>query len=334
MTQSTVRLPVLETLSVSELTCHQSCKRKRYLRYVLGRRRKDTSAGRKFGTLFHRGLNAWWSAPVDPYKAAIEAMRAIESDTVASVIAEELMLQYDTKWKDEPYEVHAVEPVFRCPLVNPETGAASRTFEEVGALDVIVRDLRDEKFKFIEHKTSADDISPGSNYWRRLAIDNQVSTYFVGGRSLGFPIEECIYDVIGKPRHRPLLATPDELRKYTKATKTEPSRLYANQRDTDETLDDFRLRVRAELIDKRDQYLVRGTVLRLETEEREAALDNWLVAKDIRDCDRMGHYPRSHRSCTEWGQECDYFDVCTGAASIEDENLFRTATSKHEELER
>jgi hypothetical protein len=37
----------------------------------------------------------------------------------------------------------------------------------------------------VEHKTSSEDVTPGSFYWSRLRMDGQVSVYFDGARALG-----------------------------------------------------------------------------------------------------------------------------------------------------
>jgi hypothetical protein len=69
-------------------------------------------------------------------------------------------------------------------LINPATGRASQTRQLGGKLDVLVRD-QDSRALIIEHKTSSEDLGPGSDYWRRLRMDPQISTYFVGARALG-----------------------------------------------------------------------------------------------------------------------------------------------------
>jgi PD-(D/E)XK nuclease superfamily len=327
----------MKLLTTSEKSCYQLCPRKHYYQYYLLMRSVWKTESLRFGSLWHRGQEAWWGASKMPLQCAFSAMnqpdpRSGKPDPVQLIIAQELMELYDERWGNEPYEVLGVEQQFECPMLNPETGAASRTFRRAGKIDVIVRDARDGRVLVVEHKTSSEDITPGNDYWKMLQLNSQVSDYFVGGKSLGHDIVGCLYDVVAKPKLRPLLATPPELRKYTKATKTEPSRPYAGQRDTDETLDEFRVRLRAHIRENPAQWLQRGLVSRLEEDENDAAFDTWQLAQQIRESERLGRHPRNTNGCKAYFKICEYFGVCTRTESLDDETLFRKAETAHEEL--
>ena len=187
--------------------------------------------------------------------------------------AEAMIRGYDARWSAEQYEVLAVEVEFRAPLVNPETGAPSRTWQRGGKLDAIVRELTGHRrIGIVEHKTSSDDITPGSSYWKQLRMDGQVSGYFVGADALGFPAEFCLYDVLGKPTLRP----------YKVGLK----------RKVDETPDEFRLRCMTAIAEAPDCYYRRGEVVRLEAEAAEALFDDWQTAVQMREAQRLGRFPR------------------------------------------
>lgn len=330
----------MRTLTTSEKSCYQLCPRKHHYKYDMLMRSVWVSESLRFGSLWHRGMQAWWEgahAELTPLESAVAAMRKVDPrdgvpDPVQLIICEELLALYDARWSSEPYEVLEVEKVFETPMINPETGVPSRTYVAGGKMDAIVRDVRDFRMLVVEHKTSSEDISPGSEYWQRLTLNSQVSDYFAGGRSLGYDIEACLYDVVLKPKLRPLLATPLESRKYTKATKTEPSRLYAAQRENDETLDEFRLRLREHLLQNPEQWFVRGIVARTEEDERDAAFDSWNIGKQIAESARLNRHPRNPNSCNVYHRMCEFFGVCTRTASLEDETLFRVAETAHEEL--
>lgn len=253
------------------------------------------------------------------------ALHQGESDPFDLVRAEEMIRLYDSYWS-EPFEVLAVEREFDCDLVNPLTGRPSRTVRLAGKLDVVVR-TRDGRVLVVEHKTSSQDISSGSDYWKTLQLDNQISAYFVGAKSLGFDVEGCLYDVLGKPAQRPYKATPEADRKYTKA-----GALYANQHAEDETPEEYRLRVRAALEAEPSRYLVRGEVSRLESEESEALWDFWTTAHQIREGDRANHWPRNPDACVRYGRTCEFFGICTGTASLDDETMFIKTDNPHPEL--
>jgi hypothetical protein len=229
--------------------------------------------------------------------------------------AEAMLIGYDTRWASVPYEVLAVEAEYCCPLVNPETGAASRTWQRGGKLDVILREIfGHRRIVFMEHKTSSEDISPGSSYWRRLHMDGQVSGYFLGAEALGFRAEACIYDVLGKPAQRPYQVS--------------------QKRSEPETPEQFRARVAEAIAAEPSAYYQRGEVVRLEAEVAEAAFDDWQTAKMLREAELAGRFPRNPDACFKWGRACEYFDVCTGAASIDDPAHFRRLDHVHPELER
>lgn len=132
------RLPVL---SASSMRTYRACPRKYFYAYEKRRRAIADADALRFGTLVHRGLEVWWTT-VD-LERALAAMRAsytgLSIDQVDAIKAEALMVGYHFRWKDEPLEVLAVEQQFVAPLVNPKTGAESKTWELAGKIDAIVR---------------------------------------------------------------------------------------------------------------------------------------------------------------------------------------------------
>jgi hypothetical protein len=337
----------LHVVTNSELREARACMRRHRIKYILRRRPRSASEPLTFGTLTHAGHEAWRKAkavsqdPSDMFTAAVEAMRdhAAKSDNIDEymlVTVEELMRGYTARWADDGYRTVAVEQSFDVPLVNPETGHPSRTFRIGGKFDGIIASRLsngEERLHVEELKTTGSDIEPGSLYWEKVrALDSQVSIYISGARAAGFDVADCIYTVIRKPGIRPLKATPEESRKYTKATAKEPSRLYAGQRDADETPEEYRLRLRADIEEKPGRYFARGTIVRLEHDEREHAFDMWQSAKMLHEAERSGFAPRNPDACSSFGG-CEYLAVCTGQASLDDDRLFRTASAAHEELQ-
>jgi hypothetical protein len=240
-----------------------------------------------------------------------------------------MLTGYHHRWSDDMarYEVLAVEAEFRAPLVNPDTSAPSRTWTLGGKLDVVVRDLEEQRNVVVEHKTATGDVGPGSDYVKRLRLDGQVSVYYAGGDALGFPIGACLYDVLLKPAQRPLKATPVESRKFTKA-----GALYATQRDRDETPAEYHARVLEAVASDPNSYFVRADVVRLEAEMRDAMADVWGLGKVMLESGRAGRYPRNPDACVRYGRTCEFFGVCTGEASTDDPGLYRHGEQVHPEL--
>jgi hypothetical protein len=229
--------------------------------------------------------------------------------------AEAMLRGYDARWGEEMatrYIVLAVEAEFRAPLINPETGAASRTWQRGGKIDAIAHDTQESRDLVVEHKTASEDISPGSAYWKKLRMDGQVSGYFLGADALGFKAEACLYDVLGKIALRPY----------------QPSK----KRSEPETPEEFRDRCIEAIVSEPNAYFRRGEVVRLEAEAEEALFDDWQTAQQIRAATRLGRFPRNPDACMKWGRACDYFDVCTGEASITDPFRFRQSAHVSPEL--
>jgi len=222
----------LRVLTNSELKTRRRCARLHHLRYNLGYKPIEGAAALRFGDLVHRGLEAWWTwhqgaakgefydfACDDALDTALGVVRAApDVEAFELVKVEELLRGYHYRWSMamSDIEVLAVEVEFRAPLKNPESNAASRTFEQGGKLDVLIHQRSTGRAIIVEHKTSSEEIGVGSTYWKRLRMDSQISTYFSGAEALGYSPSECLYDVIGKPTIRPSKATPMEAREYTK----------------------------------------------------------------------------------------------------------------------
>lgn len=321
-------------LTVSRITSRQTCARKHQLEYVEGWRPTVEAEYFGVGRLFHVGMRAWWASAVAGGDALADALAAVQGgtdDPFRAVVVEELLRAYHDRWIGSAgdYELVANEDTFTLPLVNPETGAPSRTWVLGGVVDKVVREKATGRLLLIEHKTSSEAIEdPEDPYWAKLAMDSQVSQYVLGAEALGFLVEGCLYDVAKKPGQRPLKATPPESRKYTKE-----GRLYANQRETDETPDEYRVRVRAALAENRDRYFQRREVARLESQIVEHLYDVWSIGQQIRDDERLGRAPRNTRACHQFGV-CAYWGICaTGIKPEEHPEAFVRVDNVHPEME-
>lgn len=324
-----------QILTHSRLQAARRCARLHRYKYLDGYRPVEDGAALAFGTLAHVGLEAWWLAVQrgDPKEAwaarAVEVVRARGADPFVLATVEVLLVGYHARWSDaaDEYEVLGVEEQFEIPLVNPATGAASPLWRLAGKLDVRARRRSDGATGIIEHKTSSARIEPGSNYFARLALDGQVSVYWDGASSLGEPVRWCLYDVLGKPTIRPHKATPLESQKR-KAN----GELYANQRAEDETPAEYQLRLAEAVGAEPERYFVRGDVVRLEDELQEARAETWAQAGTLRENANSGRHARNPDACDAYGRLCQFFGVCSGSDSLDNERLFVRLATAHPEL--
>lgn len=321
-------------LTASRLRAYRKCSRLESLLYVQGWRTVQESEALAFGTLWHTGLEAWWLAvkeaqsgeTIEPLSDALLAVSGRASDPFAQVTCEELLRGYDARWHDQALDAVGVEEEFRAPLVNPATMQPSRTWMLAGKIDARATD-RDGRRLVVEHKTTSEDISPGADYWLKLQMDHQISIYEIGCEALGWPPDGCLYDVVKKPGIRPLRATPAESRKYKK-----DGTLYANQREHDETPEEYRLRLRADIEADPSRYFARYEVPRTESQLRDFLQDAWDQGRSMREGHIAGRAARNPEACFAYGR-CPMWDACsTGADPADMPDRYRHLDHVHPEL--
>lgn len=284
-------------VSTHEIRTYQRCREEYRFAYALGVKPVREEEPLVFGRVFHRALETWWGGR-DP----IPGIRDERVDPFMRASVEALMLGYSARWGADDLEVISLEKYFSIVREN---------YVLEGYVDAIVRTMG---VKVMEHKTTSDDISPGSDYWHRLSIDDQVTNYYSGVRSLGYEVEGCLYDVTAKPTLEPKKATPPEKRKYTQKT----GQLYANQRAEDETPDEYRDRIIEDIEKDPDSYFGRVEVVRLEEEEVEARRHMRILVDDMARVDPEIPEPKNTGSCRRYGRPCPYLPVCTKSTDLFD----------------
>jgi hypothetical protein len=330
----------LRVITNSQLSCFRRCQREHHYAYELGYRAREDVESLRFGSAVHVGLEAWWLG--QGVERAVELVTASTEDPYEAAKLRVLMLGYDARWAGESHDVVAVEQEFRAPLVNPETGAASRTFVLGGKIDGLLRR------GFVEHKTTSQEIGVGSRYWRRLTLDPQISTYYAGAKALGHEVDYCVYDVIRKPALRPsqipltdedgikIVLDLDGNRVRTKDGKkwrqTGDAELGYVLQTRPETPEEYEARLTEEVAANPERYYQRCQLVRLEADERDAQFDAWQLTRAMREAEIAGRHPRNPDSCERYGRMCSYFDVCSGTASLEDKSRFEQVEHVHQEL--
>jgi hypothetical protein len=291
--------------------------------YAKGIRPVREGEALRFGSLIHLGLEQWWLGK--GLDGAFAAMSG-ESDPFDRVKAEELLRGYDAHWGAPPDDVIGVEVEFRAPMLNPVTGGVSRTWTHAGKIDALLPGV------VVEHKSTSESISDDADhYWQRLAMDHQISGYVVGAEALGHEIQATLYDVLKRSTLRQLKATPIEDRKYTKPTKTEPSRLYANQREADETVEEYRARLAADITADPEKYYQRRVIPRLESQILDYRHDTWQAGRAIREAELAGRSPRNPDACFRWGV-CPFWNACANGLDLTTSPDFRIVDNVHPEL--
>lgn len=276
-----MKLPIL---TQSELRTYRRCAREHALAYRQGLRSVEPDAAPlRFGTAIHQALANWWDGQT--IEDCLSSMGSL-GDDFEDARALALFAGYVAHWRKPAGKVVLVEKEFRCALTNPATGADSRTFELAGKIDALTSD--DGRHLLVEHKTTSEDISPGSAYWQRLRIDTQIPIYLRGAESLGYRCDGVLYDVLAKPKLRPKKG---------------------------ETSAQFYERCYAAVTDNPGAHYAQVELPILEREIDDAMADAWATARAIRESELTGRWPRNSDACVRWNRPCTYFGLCTGQRS-------------------
>ena len=284
----------------SRSACCRACPRRHYLRYELGLSPVVDGYALRVGSGFHSVMEDQ-DKGIDP---AIKLDELVDNPYDLAIIAA-MADGHNRRWELEPLEVVATELEFDLPLINPDTGKATPVWTIAGKIDRIIR-LPNGQLALVDYKTTSLDFSPGSEYWTKLQMDYQPSIYLNAARTLGYAISRILYDVTVRPSLRPLKATPEEKRKYKKT-----GELYANQRDVDESPEEYAVRVATWLEDHKDTAYARIEIARLDQDLQDSQREIWMQQLTIRAMQRggPGAWYRNPDACF-LPYHCSFLPIC------------------------
>ena len=210
-----IALPLLNgdnLITHSRSSSFRMCPRRHHYEYNLGIRTSGQANYYRIGHAIHAGLDARarGSSTEDSLVIALSSYD-VSSDEIEyeKTTVVQLLCGYWWKWEqaDVPNDIrvkeyHATEHAFEIPIRHPITGRPTAQFMAAGKIDKIVV-LGDERTAVMEHKTTSSDISPTSDYWKRLQIEQQISMYVLAAREEGWEVKTVLYDVIRKPTIEP-----------------------------------------------------------------------------------------------------------------------------------
>lgn len=273
----------------------------------------------------------------DALKSAIDAINEANADPLLSAKARALMRGYEARWAGNEWSHISTEEMFQLPIVNPETGASSRTFTHAGKYDGTILSRREQPW-LLEHKTTSEDIEdPNATYWRRLAIDSQVSGYVLANWQDGRKLEGTLYDVIRKPGIRPKKIPKADATHITSSGRyhgfeVPTSIRYCVASGQESECDKlFEMRMAREVIDEPNRYYQRRPIPRLDDDLLEYAGELWDVAQTIMDARRTNRHYRNSAACVTFNTPCEFLSICSGHDST-DSDRWRKAESVHDEL--
>jgi len=272
-------------LTYSALSTFRNCRRKYFHRYVKSLRRKGMGARALFyGSIIHNALEMHYQGK--SMEEILDYIYTVCKEDDTWIHATAMMLGYMETYREEPWEVVSLEEEFQVPIINPETGHQSTTYELRGKVDGLVRHP-DGSYSLLEHKTTSFDMG---TFVQTLWTDFQTRLYQERyGAFKDIEIKSVIFNILRK----------NNKRRY--------------KRDGGETDEQFLSRLREchsgpEMYHREELYF--DPVLTAEIGEQV-----WDLKDNIQLCARKDRWYKNESTCRQYGRMCDYYALCSSADS-------------------
>ena len=323
--------PLVSTYSMWSL--FRNCRKAvdwRYLQQLVPLRRDRNL---HFGSIIHECLEAWHQRrDLDEVLALINRLCANrlqdENQHRDWHLATAMMRAYAVRYAADDFEIVALERNFQGPIVNPATGAASRSFVLAGKIDGIVR-VGGEYF-VLEHKTASQ---MDADYLEKLWTDFQITLYaHYIEQTLGIPITGILYNVLVKARlqqSKGETVEEFELRRAELLAKSKTGKTTA-KRKLPETDEEFQQRLAEKyaeptMFHREMLYLSRDRfdILRSEL---------WELTQAFLDARRRGVFYQNTAFCFNYQRPCAYFALCRSNGNPNVRDNFYQRVAPNEEL--
>ena len=286
-----------------------------------------------FGSIIHECLKAWHE------RRDLAEVRDLIDRLCANRLQDEgqrrdwhlataMMTAYAKRYAADDIEAVALERGFEGPIVNPATGAASRSFVLAGKVDGVIR-IGGEYF-ILEHKTAAQ---VDGDYLEKLWTDFQITIYaHYIEQTMGIPITGILYNVLVKAKLQQGKGETEEEFQERRAellakSKTGKTTAKRKQPESDE---DFQQRMAEKYADpsmfhREMLYLSRDRfdILRSEL---------WELTQAFLDARRRGVFYQNTAFCFNYQRPCPYFPLCRSNGNPNVIENFYQRVAPNEEL--
>jgi hypothetical protein len=321
------------TTTYSMWNLFRNCRKAAHWRYVLELVPLEKDRHLSFGSLIHECLEVWhrgrdFAAALDVIDRTCPNRAQEEDQRRVWHLATAMMRGYAARYAQEEFDVVALEKDFEGEIINPETGAASRSFTLAGKVDGIVR-IGDEHF-LLEHKTAA---AVDAGYLERLWTDFQVTLYaYYVEQALGIRIAGVLYNILVKARLQQGAGETEEefaARRAELIAKSKTGKSTAKRR-LPESDDEFQARLAAkyaepEMFHRETLYISRDQFTTLRSEL-------WELTQAFLDARRRDVWYQNTSFCFQYGKPCPYFALCRSGGSPNVLENFYERRPPHEEL--
>lgn len=311
----------------------RDCRRACQLRYQENLVPLQRSKCLSFGSVIHDSLEKWHlGVPLHMVLQCIDAAypeRVSDDDQRRDWhLATAMMKGYAARYPKEEFEVVALERTFHGPIVNPATGAVSRSFNLAGKVDGIVK--RDGQNFLLEHKTASQI---DGSYLERLWTDFQITLYtWYVEETLNIPIAGVIYNILGKAKLQQGKGETEEefeSRRAELLAKSKTGKTTA-KRKLSESDEDFQARLEEKY---RDPQMFHRELLYISREQYDPLrAELWELTQAFLDARRRGIFYQNTSFCFHYGRPCPYFPLCSSNNNPNVRENFYETRDPHEEL--
>lgn len=321
------------TTTYSMWNLFRNCRKAAHWRYVLEFVPLERDRHLSFGSLIHQCLDVWHRsrdlpATLEVVDRACPNRAQDEEERRVWHLATAMMRGYAARYAQEEFEVVALEKAFEGEIINPETGAASRSFVLAGKVDGIVR-IGDEHF-LLEHKTAA---GVDAGYLERLWTDFQITVYacYVG-KALGVRIAGVLYNILVKARLQQGSGETEEefaARRAELVARSKTGKSTAKRR-LPESDEEFQARLAAKYAEPEMFHRELLYISRDQFDTLRAEL--WELTQAFLDARRRDVWYQNTSFCFQYGKPCPYFALCRSGGSPNVLENFYERRPPHEEL--
>ncbi len=296
-----------EIVTYSMLDMFRNCRKKCWWRYEEGVTPIAKAWNLRFGTAVHQVLEVWHTN----YNVAETCLAIDELYPQRLFDPEEkrdfhllygMMKGYAQRYPAEEFDVICLEKKFLVDIINPDTGAKSRTFCLSGKVDGVIKMKDTGEYYLLEHKTAA---TIDGGYLEKLWTDFQLRLYVPAiEKELGITITGVLYNILGKTRIRQRQGETDteyEARKAASKTGKIKRKVAEDDFDFNERLEEFYSK--PEAFHREKIYIDRGA-------ERLLQAEVWELTQNILLARRTGIWYQNSTFCFHWNRACSYFPLC------------------------
>jgi hypothetical protein len=311
----------------------RNCRKAVELRYLQHLVPLDRDRNLHFGSIIHECLQAWHQRRgIEEVLTLIDRLcrERLQDETQRRDwhLATAMMKAYARRYASDDFQIIALEKNFEGPIINPATGAASRSFVLAGKVDGIVR-IGGENF-ILEHKTAGQ---LDGDYLEKLWTDFQITIYaHYIEQTMCIPITGILYNVLVKAKLQQGKGETEEeyqARRAELLAKSKTGKTTA-KRKLPESDDEFQQRLAEkyadpEMFHREMLYLSRDRfdVLRSEL---------WELAQAFLDARRRGVFYQNTAFCFNYQRPCAYFPLCRSNGNPNVIENFYQRVAPNEEL--